>query len=84
MWQYIGNGSGTNGVPMRDLTDEEWNAIPAWLREIALTKGFYRNVSVTVPDVVVTEPQAEPAPPADDTTQPPLDDTPKKGRKAAK
>lgn len=75
MWQYIGNGSGTNGVPMRDLTDEEWNAIPAWLREIALTKGFYRNVSVT-------EPLAQPA---DDATQPPLDDAPtKKGKRTAK
>ena len=82
MWQYIGNGSGTNGVPMRDMTDEEWNAIPAWLREIALTKGFYRNVSVTVPDVVVTEPLAQPA---DDATQPPLDDAPtKKGKRTAK
>ena len=79
MWQYIGNGSGTNGVPMRDLTDEEWNAIPAWLREIALTKGFYRNVSVTVPDVVVTEPAT------DDATQPPLDDAPaKKGKRTTK
>jgi hypothetical protein len=67
---------------MRDLTDEEWNAIPTWLREIALTKGFYRNVSVTVPDVVVTEP---PAQTGDEATQPPLDDAPaKKGKRTAK
>lgn len=74
MWQYTGNGSGTNGIPMRDLTDEEWAAIPKWLQDIALSHGFYANVTVTVPDVVVTAPFG-------DVVQPSLDDKPAK-RKA--
>lgn len=57
MWQYIGNGSSTTGIPARDLTDEEWNAIPKWLRDIALSHGFYANVTVSVPDVVDTAPE---------------------------
>jgi hypothetical protein len=75
MWQYVGNGSGTNGIPMRDLTDDEWNAIPKWLRDIALGHGFYANVTVTVPDVVDTAP-------ANEGAQPPLDDKPAAKRKA--
>lgn len=71
MWQYTGNGSSTNGIPARDLTDEEWNAIPKWLRDIALSHGYYTNVTVTVPDVVEGVP-------TDEVVQPSPDDTPKK------
>jgi len=85
MWQYVGAGSSVNGVPARDLTDDEWNAIPKWLRDIALDRGYYKNITVSAPvdvEVVVTEPAQTDDTPA---TQPPLDDAPtKKGRKAAK
>ena len=57
MWEFTGGASSTTGIPARDLTDEEWAAIPKWLQDIALTRGFYRNVSVTVPDVVDTAPE---------------------------
>jgi len=69
MWQYVGNGSSTNGIPARDLTDEEWNAIPKWLRDIALGHGYYKNITASVPvdvEVVVTEPAPEP-----DAVEPP-------------
>jgi len=86
MWQYIGNGSHTTGIPPRDLTDAEWAAIPQWLRDIALGHGFYVNVVVTVPDVVVTDGNAstETQSPQGDVQPPPTDPPAKKNRKAVK
>lgn len=63
MWQFTGGNSSTTGIPARDLTDGEWNAIPQWLRDIAVSRGHYQNVTATVPvdvEVVVTEPTPEP------------------------
>lgn len=76
MWQYIGNGSHTTGIPARDLTDAEWAAIPQWLRDIALGHGFYVNVVVSVPGVDVTNGNASTEPQGD--VQPSPNDTPKR------
>lgn len=40
--KYVGNGKYIPGVPARDLTTEEWKAIPAQWR--ALAERLYRPV----------------------------------------
>ena len=42
MYEYVGNGQYIPGVPMRDLTDEEWKAILSQWRVLA--ERLYRKV----------------------------------------
>ena len=82
MWQFTGGNSSTNGIPARDLTDDEWNAIPQWLRDIAVSRGHYQNITATVPvdvEVVVTEPAPEPTP--EPIAEPDAVEPPKTGQK---
>jgi hypothetical protein len=39
---YTGDGRYLDGVPMRDLTDEEWAALADELRAAALELGVYK------------------------------------------
>jgi hypothetical protein len=42
---YTGDGRYLDGVPMRDLTDDEWAAIPADDRKQALKLGIYKEAA---------------------------------------
>jgi len=58
MIKYIGNGSYYQGIPARDLTEEEWNAIPRRRRKRLLEFGLYAEQIKRKPvkkEVEVTE-----------------------------
>ena len=59
MIKYIGNGCYYQGIPARDLTEDEWKAIPRRKRKRLVELGLYqeqvkRKVKVKK-DVEVTE-----------------------------
>jgi hypothetical protein len=39
---YIGEGAYWQGIPARDLTDDEWQALPADTRKLLLDLGLYQ------------------------------------------
>lgn len=43
MIKYIGNGSYYQGVPARDLSEDEWSAIPRRKRKVLVELGLYRE-----------------------------------------
>ena len=43
MIKYIGNGSYYQGIPARDLTEDEWQAIPRRKRKRLVELGLYRE-----------------------------------------
>ena len=66
MWKYISTRHSISGVPERDLTDSEMDALDSALREIVVNSGFYEYVadstaltSASVEVVVVDEPADE-------------------------
>jgi len=42
MAEYIGNGNYYQGVPARDLSDEEWAAVPRRVKKVVLGLGLYK------------------------------------------
>ena len=42
--RYVGKGHYFQGVPARDLTDEEWDALPKRRQERLLASGLYEKV----------------------------------------
>ena len=44
--KYIGDGAFIEGVPARDMTPEEWQALEAEKRETALKLRLYRIVKI--------------------------------------
>lgn len=63
--KYTGNGNYFAGIPARDLTDEEFAALPESVQQTLLDSGFYVPETPTParrrPSAVVAEPVAEPA-----------------------
>ena len=45
MIKYIGNGSYYQGIPARDLSDDEWKAIGRHKRKRLVELGLYREKS---------------------------------------
>ena len=58
---YIGAGAYLHGVPARDITADEWAALPEELRKIALDLDLYQPVESKPAPVKVAQASA-PAP----------------------
>lgn len=58
--KYIGDGAYFHGVPARDLTDEEFAALPEAQQQALLASGLYTQGSA--PTRGKKAPAAEPAP----------------------
>ncbi len=43
VYVYIGGGRWAHGVPARDLSQDEWDALPAELQAVAVEQGLYRS-----------------------------------------
>lgn len=44
-YKYLNNGGFIQGVPARDLTQDEWDALEDWQRQAALKSGLYMIVT---------------------------------------
>ena len=54
--KYIGNGDYVMGIPARNLTTEEWEAMPETTRQTLLAQKLYE-----LTDAPASEPTSEPA-----------------------
>lgn len=54
------NPEGTifDGVPLRDLTQEEFDALPGWLQASVAAAPFYTTVPLPVPDTPAVSAEA--------------------------
>lgn len=57
---YVGNGNFLNGVPARDLTRAEWDALDEATRQMCLESGVYQlesagEPSTTLPSTIVID-----------------------------
>ena len=43
MIKYIGNGNYYQGIPARDLSADEWKAIPRRKRKVLVDLGLYKE-----------------------------------------
>lgn len=63
--KYTGNGNYFPGIPARDLTDEEFSALPEPVQQSLLDSGVYVPEAATTTrrkaTTVAAEPVAEPA-----------------------
>lgn len=48
VWRYVKNGEWVDGVPTRDLTEAEWEALPKERRELAQKLNLFVWTSAEV------------------------------------
>jgi hypothetical protein len=61
MWKFNNNGTTINGVPERDLTAEEFDALDVWLKDVVSRSAAYTFVE-SVPEQAKSEPVANSSP----------------------
>ena len=63
------DGGAFDGVPLRDLTEEEFAALPAWLQASVDAAPFYRKTKPRA-EKAESEAPAEPAPEPEPAAEP--------------
>lgn len=56
MARYVGGGAWLHGIPARDLTAEEWEALSQEQRDAATARGLYVVEETAEPEATADEP----------------------------